>query len=184
MTIDPSYDFPLPIVGINYLDFEFLGKKQQLALLFGGVLALANVQHPKILGPKVDASLDLFAIAVPVNDQVYDTGGEVRGERLRDHPVLDRRQPGLAVHRLPEAHRQLPVPLRPLLRGRARPRRASRSPTSTVTNGFGLAYEYKRKGYSLGGNAFAYRRGSWRVLGHGRGLRSRASSRTRSTAPA
>src|SRR5207302_4655179 len=57
VTIDPSYDFPLPIVGINYLDFNFLGKDHQLALLFGGVLALANVQHQKILGPKVDASV-------------------------------------------------------------------------------------------------------------------------------
>ena len=86
MTFDPSYDYPLPIVGINYLDFEFLGKDAQLALLFGGVLALANVQTPKIIGDKVDVSVDLFAIAVPVNDQVYATGGEVEGERLRNHP--------------------------------------------------------------------------------------------------
>jgi hypothetical protein len=119
VTIDPSYDFPLPIVGINYLDFEFMGKKQQLALLFGGVLALANVQHPKILGPRVDASLDLFAIAVPVNDQVYDAGGGDPRRAATRSSVLDGREPRLAVHRFPEADRQLPVPLRSLFGGQA-----------------------------------------------------------------
>ena len=166
VTIDPSYDFPLPIVGINYLDFEFLGKKQQLALLFGGVLALANVQHPKILGPKVDASLDLFAIAVPVNDQVYDTGGEIRGERLRDHPFstgvnlgwqFTNFQKLTASYQFRFDHYSADQLTRP----------GFTIPDSTVTNGFGLAYEYKRKGYSLGGNAFAYRRGSWDSWGTG-----------------
>ncbi|HYU44363.1 MAG TPA: sigma-E factor regulatory protein RseB domain-containing protein [Vicinamibacteria bacterium] len=169
VTIDPSYDFPLPIVGINYLDFEFMGKKQQLALLFGGVLALANVQHPKILGPRVDASLDLFAIAVPVNDQVYDAGGEIRGERLRDHPFSTGVNLGwqftdfqklTASYQFRFDHYSADKQTRP----------GFAIPDSTVTNGFGLAYEYKRKGYALGGNAFTYRRGSWDSWGTGEGF--------------
>jgi hypothetical protein len=169
VTIDPSYDFPLPIVGINYLDFEFMGKKQQLALLFGGVLALANVQHPKILGPKVDASLDLFAIAVPVNDQVYDAGGERQDERLRDHPFSTGVNLGwqftdfqklTASYQFRFDHYSADKQTRP----------GFALPDSTVTNGFGLAYEYKRKGYALGGNAFAYRRGTWSSWGTGQGF--------------
>jgi MucB/RseB family protein len=169
VTIDPSYDFPLPIVGINYLDFEFMGKKQQLALLFGGVLALANVQHPKILGPRVDASLDLFAIAVPVNDQVYDAGGEIRGERLRDHPFSTGVNLGwqftdfqklTASYQFRFDHYSADKQTTP----------GFAIPDSTVTNGFGLAYEYKRKGYALGGNAFTYRRGSWDSWGTGEGF--------------
>ena len=49
-TIDPSYGYPLPMFGINYLDFEFGGKDSQLALLFAGVLALGNVQRPEARG--------------------------------------------------------------------------------------------------------------------------------------
>jgi len=169
VTYDPSYDYPLPIVGINYLDFEFLGKKQQLALLFGGVLALANVQHPKILGPRVDASVDLFAIAVPVNDQVYDTAGELRGERLRDHPFSTGANLGwqftdfqklTASYQFRYDHYSADDLTAP----------GFTVPASTATNGFGLAYEYKRKGYSLGGNAFTYRRGSWDAWGTGEGF--------------
>jgi hypothetical protein len=169
VTIDPSYDFPLPIVGINYLDFEFLGKKQQLALLFGGVLALANVQHPKILGPKVDASVDLFAIAVPVNDQVYDAGGERRGERLRDHPFST----GVNLGWQFTDFQKLTASYQFRFDHYAADKQTTPGftiPPSTATNGFGLAYEYKRKGYALGGNAFAYRRGSWRSWGTGEGF--------------
>jgi hypothetical protein len=185
VTYDPSYDYPLPIVGINYLDFEFLGKKQQLALLFGGVLALVNVQHPKILGPKVDASLDLFAIAVPVNDQVYDTSGEIQGERLRNHPFstgvnlgwqFTNFQKLTASYQFRYDHYSADDLTTP----------GFTVPDSTVTNGFGLAYEYKRKGYSLGGSAFTYRAAPG-IPGAGRGFDpeqqsyqkySRASRRT------
>jgi hypothetical protein len=169
VNIDPSYDYPLPIVGINYLDFEFLGKNRQLALLFGGVLALANVQQPKILGPRVDASIDLFAIAVPTNDQVYDTGGEVRGERIRDHPFSTGVNLGwqftdfqklTASYQFRFDHYSADEGTSP----------GFTIPASTVTNGLGLAYEYKRNGYALGGNAFAYKRANWRSWGTGEGF--------------
>ena len=168
VTIDPSYDFPLPIVGINYLDFEFLGKDRQLALLFGGVLALANVQQPKILGPHVDASLDLFAIAVPVNDQVYDTGGELRDERLRDHPFST----GVNLGWQFTSFQKLTASYQFRFDHFSADQGTSPDftiPASTATNGLGLAYEYKRRGYALGGNAFAYKRATWHSWGTGEG---------------
>jgi hypothetical protein len=49
ITIDPSFGFPLPIFGINYLNFALGGRQDsQLAMLFAGVLAAINVQRPKI----------------------------------------------------------------------------------------------------------------------------------------
>ena len=42
VTIDPSFAFPLPILGINYLDFEFGSPDTQLAMLFAGVLVPAT----------------------------------------------------------------------------------------------------------------------------------------------
>src|SRR5260370_39080902 len=38
--VDPSFDFPLPILGFNYLNFQFLTKDTQVALLFGVILAV------------------------------------------------------------------------------------------------------------------------------------------------
>ena len=34
--VDPSYAFPLPIFGVNYLDFEFGTPDSQLAMLWDG----------------------------------------------------------------------------------------------------------------------------------------------------
>ena len=82
VTLDPSYAFPLPIFGINYLDFAFRGPNQQLAILFAGVLAAGNIQRPKIASSPFDASVDFFAIAVPSSDRVYDAAGEHEQERL------------------------------------------------------------------------------------------------------
>ncbi len=76
VTLDPSYAFPLPIFGINYLDFDFGGRQDtQLAMLFAGVLAAGNIQRPKLGGTPLDASVDFFAIAVP------SSGQALRGDR-------------------------------------------------------------------------------------------------------
>lgn len=160
LTVDPSFDFPLPILGINYLDFSFLGKNNQLALLFGGVVALANVQRPKILGEHVDASLDFFAIGIPVNDQVYRADGERRDERLRTIPFSTGVNLGWQFTSFQK--------LSGSYQFRYDAYRADKQtaadytvPPDTVTNGLGLTYEYKRGGYSFAAGGSRYRRGSW-----------------------
>ena len=85
--VDPSFAFPLPIFGINYLDFEVAGRSDtQFALLFGGVLAAGNLQRPKIGGTPLDASVDFFGIAVPASDRLYSADGEA-DERLLTWPL-------------------------------------------------------------------------------------------------
>ena len=166
VTFDPSFDYPLPIVGINYLDFEFLGKDSQLAVLFGGVLALANLQRPKAIGDKVDLSVDLFAIAVAVNDQLFETEGEVEGARLRDRPFST----GLNLGYQLTSFQKLLFNYQ--FRYDAYSADALTSPSFTVpvdtaTNGLGLGYEYRRGGYALVLSGAAYRRASWEPWGNG-----------------
>src|SRR5207245_2719833 len=52
--IDPSFDFPLPLGGLDIIDFNFLDKNLQFALLFAGVFAAGNVQHANLWGGKFD----------------------------------------------------------------------------------------------------------------------------------
>jgi hypothetical protein len=166
VTIDPSYDFPLPIVGLNYLDFEFLGKDTQLALLFGGVLALVNVQHPQVFGDKVSASVDLFAIAVPVNDQVYDERGERRGERLRSIPFSTGLNVGYQLTDFQKVTGSYQLRFDAFF-GEDRTAVGFRPPVDTFSHGAGLAYEYKRGGYSLGASGTHFRRAAWESWGFG-----------------
>jgi hypothetical protein len=163
-TYDPAYDFPLPLGGLNHLDFEFLGKNNQLAVTFGGVLALVNLQRPNLVGTSVDASLDLFAIAVPGSDRTYATAGERTGERVRTVPF----NTGVNVGwRFAEFNRLVAsYQFRYDWYG-AEPSTAAEfaPPNSTMTNGLGLAWEWKRGAYALSAGWMGHRRGQWRSWG-------------------
>jgi hypothetical protein len=87
VTFDPSYDYPLPLFGIDYVSFNFLNRGLQLGFIFSGVLGAANLQKAKIGGTNFDVSVDFFGIAVKSNDQVYDEKGERTGERLQSRAV-------------------------------------------------------------------------------------------------
>ena len=101
--VDPSFAFPLPIFGINYLDFEFRGRSDtQLAVLFAGVLVAGNLQRSKIGGTPLDLSVDFFAIAPPASDRLYATGGEREAERLLTWPLSAGLNAGVAIHAVPE----------------------------------------------------------------------------------
>jgi hypothetical protein len=166
VTYDPTYDYPLPIIGINHLDFEFLGKKRQLALLFGGILALANVQQPGVFGKKTDLSVDMFAIAIRGNDEVFDAEGERRDERLRNLPFNLASTFGYQIN----AFHKLTARYEFRYDNWAADDQTDpsfRLPTNTVTNGGGLGYEFKRWGYSLQASSFFYHRGSWQSWGYG-----------------
>jgi hypothetical protein len=164
VTIDPSFGFPLPILGLNYIDFEFGNPDTQLALLFGGVLALGNVQRGKLLGGRVDASVDFFGIAVPASDRVYDAAGEREAERVLTWPMNLGMNLGWQVTNFQK------VGLQYVLRfdGYARDRTTADDfvlPSSTVTNGAGLTYEWKRAGYAFTGSSLWARRAEWHPWG-------------------
>lgn len=164
VTIDPSYDFPLPIFGINYLDFEFRNPETQLAILFAGVLAAGNIQRPKIGNTPLDASLDFFAIAVPSNDRIYGESGERPSERLLTWPLTAGGNLGWQYTPFQKVSGQYQF----RFDGFIRDRDTSESfvpPPSTTTHGVGLSWEYRRGGYSFVLNGTWNHRVGWREWG-------------------
>lgn len=79
---DDSLDFPLPLAGANYLDFDFRGTGNQLNLFFGGALLTANYADPRVAGSRWDLGGDAFALAIPVTDSQYRNGVERPGEEV------------------------------------------------------------------------------------------------------
>ena len=86
-TIDPAFDFPLPILGINYLNFDFLGTNNQLAMLFGGVFIAGNLQTLKLGHTPLDGSVDFYGIAVPSTDKHFTSAGEDVDARVMSIPA-------------------------------------------------------------------------------------------------
>jgi len=164
VTYDPSYDFPLPLAGINYIDFNFLGKDSQLAVVFGGVLALVNIQKAKLLGPRVDGSLDLFAIAIKANDRTYDGSGELAGQRLNTLPFSTGINLGWQIAQFQKLVASYQFRFDSITTDTdSAP--AFRAPVSTITNGFGLTFEWKQAGYSFLAGGTSYHRAEWEQWG-------------------
>ena len=138
-------------------------------MLFAGVLAAGNIQRPKLGDTPLDASVDFFAIAVPSSDRAVRRRAAKRERARADLAADDRLQSRLAGDAVSEGDVPVPVPLR-RLRERPDDGRDFDVPSSTLTNGIGGAWEYRRGGYSLLLNGAWFGRAALARLG----LRSRA----------
>ncbi|HEY8020875.1 MAG TPA: hypothetical protein VIH93_07225 [Thermoanaerobaculia bacterium] len=82
-----SLDYPLPLAGANYLTLDFKGSGQQLNVFFAGALATATVAQPRLLGSKLDASGNLFALAIPLTDAVFRRDKEIKQQDVKVLPA-------------------------------------------------------------------------------------------------
>ncbi|MFN8058743.1 MAG: sigma-E factor regulatory protein RseB domain-containing protein [Vicinamibacterales bacterium] len=165
VTVDPSFDFPLPIFGINYLDFEFGGPDRQLALLFGGVLAFGNIQAPKLFGTRVDGSVDFSGIAVPSSDRVFVSSREATDERLLSWPNAVGANLGYQATDFQKIGLGYQLRFDAFIRDRSTPE-TYRPPVSTSTHGLGTTYEYRRGGYTIAAAGTWFVRAAWRPWGY------------------
>ena len=78
-----SSDYPLPLLGLQYFDFDLFHKQKQLSVFFGGVLLFANYTDPAFLGTHMDLGADLFGQAIPFVEQAYRGGDEIVSERIK-----------------------------------------------------------------------------------------------------
>ena len=166
VTLDPSYSFPLPIVGINYLNFRFKSPDAQLAILFAGVLAAGNIQRSNFGAKNVDASVDFFAIAAPSSDRIYGPSGEDPSARVLTWPLSTGVNIGWQATPFQKATLQYQFRFDGYVADRTTSAEFV-TPSSTVTNGIGGAWEYRRGGYSVVSNAAWFWRASWRPWGTG-----------------
>ncbi len=85
--VDDSLSYPLPLGGINYFTFDFKNSGQQLNVFFAGALLVASASQPRLAGSRFDVGGDLFAIAVPFTDDLYQNGKEVVDQEMKIRPA-------------------------------------------------------------------------------------------------
>ncbi len=79
-------DYPFPLLGLQYFNFDMWGKGKQLSVFFAGALLFANYTDPAFLGTHFDVGADVFAVAFPFVETSYRNGVEVRSERIKQMP--------------------------------------------------------------------------------------------------
>jgi len=83
-----SSDYPVPLLGVQYFDFDMWGKNKQLSVFFAGALLFGNYTDPSFLGSRFDLGADIFAVAFPFTEQNYVDGVEVPEESIKHLPAL------------------------------------------------------------------------------------------------
>jgi hypothetical protein len=155
--VDPSFDYPLPLGGLDVLDFDFLNRNMQFALLFAGVFGAGNIQRPNLWNGRFDASVDFFWLAVKSNDSLFDAHGELLGERVQHLPASTGVNLGFQATPFQKliAHYELRYDAYSRAPGTAAD---FEPPSSTLTHGVGASYEYRRRGYSFTANVMQHYR--------------------------
>ena len=85
---DKSLDYPLPLAGLQYFNFDLWGKGKQLSVFFAGVLMSANYTDPSLGGSRFDLGADVFGVAVPFGSASYRNGVEVPSEKIKHLPAF------------------------------------------------------------------------------------------------
>ncbi len=178
-TFDPSYDYPVPLFGIDYANFNFLNRGLQFGFIFSGVLGAGNLQKANIAGTKFDFSVDFYGIAVNSNDQVYDEHGEQKGERLQSrraivggnlgYQISDFQKVTLGAHVQWDQYSTSPKNTAP----------GFVVPITTPTTNPSVAYEYRRGGYSVTAAYNYFSRANWVSWGDGTGFDPNARTYTK-----
>jgi hypothetical protein len=84
---DGSVDYPIPLLGVQYFNFDMFGKGKQLSAFFAGALLAANYTDPSLFDTRFNLGADLFALAFPLTSAQYVNGEEVKRLDLKHWPL-------------------------------------------------------------------------------------------------
>jgi hypothetical protein len=85
---DAGLEFPVvPLGGIDYFNFNLLGRGIQTNVFFAGVVLAANATNPNVANTRTNLGADFFGIALPTTNSIYRNGDEQKNEAVKTVPV-------------------------------------------------------------------------------------------------
>lgn len=96
---DGSYGYPLPLLGVYWVDLDASRRHDQFQVLFGGVLLAASWNQPRLFGSPVDVGVDVFGIALRGSDALYVNGEEDKAQRVKSRSVAAAFKAGIPLAR-------------------------------------------------------------------------------------
>ncbi|MGD8440798.1 MAG: hypothetical protein PVG53_09695 [Holophagae bacterium] len=161
---DESVDYPIPAIGVNYLDLDFKDSGAQLNVFFAGLFVAANLADPDFLGSRWNAGANLNGRFFKANDELYRDGEVVPEETVRQRAGTFNLFAGRPLGKFMSLE----------LTYRARYEDYHRAddtaddftlPTNTLTHGFEASLDYNRSGFRVAVAGEVDRRSSWEPWG-------------------
>lgn len=154
----------VPLAGINYFDYDFRKRNEQINVLFAGVFVFATWTDPALAGKRVDATVDLSGVALKRDDKRYVDGEEVESERTRRRTQFGDIRFGFPMGSFFKLTLVGEFAYNEYDRAdEADP--AFVTPTDHVEAGASAVAEWNRRGWSLTGSATWTRRSRWEPWG-------------------
>ncbi len=79
-------DYPFPLLGVQYFNFDLWHKNKQLSVFFFGSLLFANYTDPAFMGTHFDLGADAFGVAIPFTETEYRFGREFKAGSVKHLP--------------------------------------------------------------------------------------------------
>jgi hypothetical protein len=96
---DGSYDYPLPLLGLYWIDLDASKRHDQVQVLFGGVLLAGSWNQPRLFGSPVDVGVDVFGIAIRGTDTLIVNGEEDKSQRVKSRSFAAAFKAGIPLAR-------------------------------------------------------------------------------------
>lgn len=160
---DKSLDYPLPLIGVNYFDYDYKKTKTQVNLFVAGAVNTLTVAKVNLF-PKLDGSANAVLFAIPTQDKVYAGGAEDLDQRVK---VL-REYANIGLGWRITEFSKLKLTLGAMYYRYSRDSETSPSlklPEDHIDAAASLSYSYSRRGWGLTGEYDAHRRSSWEPWG-------------------
>ena len=84
---DGALSYPIPLLGIQYFNFDLWKKGKQISVFFGGAVLTTNYTDPAFLGSRFDLGADVYGFAFPFGDTSYRDGKQVKDETVKHLPA-------------------------------------------------------------------------------------------------
>lgn len=160
---DRSLSAPLPLVGINYFDYDFKKTKTQVNLLAAGAVNSLTASRVNLL-PRVDGFVNAVLFAVPFEDRFFVAGEEEEGlgvKVLREYASV-----GVGWRFQEFSRLSLTFGGRYLAFSRtSRTRPDFRTPTDHFDWEAAVAYDFAYRGWTLSSGYERHRRSDWKRWG-------------------
>jgi len=79
---DSSTSGVLPLLGVNWFDYDLLKKNIQINVFFAGIFAYVNITDPSVGGSKVDLGGEVSLVGFKSEDRLYVDGTEDLTQRV------------------------------------------------------------------------------------------------------
>jgi hypothetical protein len=161
---DNSFDNPIPLAGVNYFDYDFLGKGIQMNLFFAGILATLNITDADFLNSRFDFGLDFVGIGLKSEDKFFEMGTEIEEKNVENLSEYLGINLGYPLGNFFKVRGTLSLDYNSYSRAE-KTHPTFVIPSGNFTYGAGIIGEYNQSGYGIQAGVSYQKRSKWEPWG-------------------